>query len=824
MEKSYLRYRSGWSCGVVTSPRCNIAFDPVRGEVVCGSVRDVVCWQAEVGNVESVLRGEVEDSGYETSALEGARGEVVAVAVPSSSREDGLRLALAAGYASGLVRVWRGRDELDRFDLDGHRGAVAALRWCPAACSLCSGGPNGDVVVWDVVAGSGSCRLRGHASVAADCCFLAGWDRPGQRRILVTVAHDALVKIWDVDAEHCMQTVVCEGRARAVDRGGLEAAAAGDFGEVRWWVWEEEAIVERGATKRARPGEPCAQLRFCPGQERIAALTPTALEVYRRSDKKKRKRSSEWVAIAVVFPEDKPRSFAWESPDTVVFGTRHNTIERHAHRAEREDDQTLLGKVEVTGHRSAVRSVSLSADGQALAAASTAGIKLWRTGDGRLSRSVRAKKALAVKFLPGDLEVVVGTKDGSLLLVDLTSGDVREARAEGDEIACAGPLWALDAKSTKNLVHCMSAGGDPVLKLWRKKRTTLTHVKSVRLGEDALCARYVCSSSYAAVATMDACVRIFYADSLKFKATLYGHALAVLCLDGSRDGQLLATGAGDKSLKFWGLDFGDLRRSTLAHDDALTALAFLGATHYLLTASKDGDCKMWDADAHEPFVQVLKRGHVGEVWALAVSDTADVLYTAGADRSVRAWLRTDEPVFPSEEIDVALEAARDRTDDDRRAEHDRLTVARPSTQAAKAADRIADALEIALAQKSSTGDPDPLLLGMPPHLFVVHCLHRVASPDLEPAIVVLPLPLLATLLGFLLKALQANNPNDLELIARCAHVAVKLHHRAVIAHRPLAAILRPLRTALRAALAHERRIYGANLAALRIAGLQASPP
>ena len=51
MEKNYLRYVSAWHCGVITSPRCNVALDGESGEVICGSVRKVVGWAPGTGEL-----------------------------------------------------------------------------------------------------------------------------------------------------------------------------------------------------------------------------------------------------------------------------------------------------------------------------------------------------------------------------------------------------------------------------------------------------------------------------------------------------------------------------------------------------------------------------------------------------------------------------------------------------------------------------------------------------------------------------------------------------------------------------------------------------
>jgi WD40 repeat protein len=68
---------------------------------------------------------------------------------------------------------------------------------------------------------------------------------------------------------------------------------------------------------------------------------------------------------------------------------------------------------------------------------------------------------------------------------------------------------------------------------------------------------------------------VFFADTLKFFLSLYGHKLPVLSLDISSDGALLASGSADKNLKIWGMDFGDCHRSLFAHQDSVMQVSHL---------------------------------------------------------------------------------------------------------------------------------------------------------------------------------------------------------------------------------------------------------
>ena len=59
---------------------------------------------------------------------------------------------------------------------------------------------------------------------------------------------------------------------------------------------------------------------------------------------------------------------------------------------------------------------------------------------------------------------------------------------------------------------------------------------------------------------LDGTAQVLYEDSLKFFLSLYGHKLPLLCAAVSYDSQLVVTGSADKTVKIWGLDFGDCHR------------------------------------------------------------------------------------------------------------------------------------------------------------------------------------------------------------------------------------------------------------------------
>ena len=352
--------------------------------------------------------------------------------------------------------------------------------------------------------------------------------------------------------------------------------------------------------------------------------------------------------------------------------------------------------------------------------------QIWNPKSGACLRSVDCGYGLCASFAPGARHALVGTKAGQLVFVDVAAATVTRTLA-----AHAGPLWSLALAPDGG--GFVTGGGDKEVKFWDfslapperdddapsdpaaaapEKTLAARHMRTLRLPDDVLCVRFSPDGKLLCVALLDSTMKVFFADTLKFFLSLYGHKLPVLAMDVSSDGALLASGSADKNVKLWGLDFGDCHASIRAHDDSVTALAFVPRTHYLFTASKDRTVRYWDADTREPLLTLP--GHAAEVWGLAVSSLGDFFVTAGHDRSMRRWERTEEPFFVEEERERRLESLfedglEDGPDRGRPSDAAPGTAAQPDEGAVGlagrrsmatlgAAESIVDALEMAAAE------------------------------------------------------------------------------------------------------------------------------
>lgn len=67
---------------------------------------------------------------------------------------------------------------------------------------LCSGSRDGKLVVWDTIEQRGLFRLQGHKGEITQCRFLCN------TLYLLSSSKDTLMKLWDLETQHCTQTLV----------------------------------------------------------------------------------------------------------------------------------------------------------------------------------------------------------------------------------------------------------------------------------------------------------------------------------------------------------------------------------------------------------------------------------------------------------------------------------------------------------------------------------------------------------------------------------------------------------------------------------------
>ncbi|SCO80868.1 related to vegetatible incompatibility protein HET-E-1 [Fusarium oxysporum] len=115
--------------------------------------------------------------------------------------------------------------------------------------------------------------------------------------------------------------------------------------------------------------------------------------------------------------------------------------------------------------------------------------------------------------------------------------------------------------------------------------------------------------------------------------TLEGHGRPVTSVAVSPDNQLIASGAGDETVKIWEIATGVCRHTLEGHDDAIHSIAFLPDGQSLASASNT--IKIWDTKTGL-CLQTLE-GHNEHVSSVASSPDGQYLASGSYDQTIKIW-------------------------------------------------------------------------------------------------------------------------------------------------------------------------------------------
>jgi len=299
------------------------------------------------------------------------------------------------------------------------------------------------------------------------------------------------------------------------------------------------------------------------------------------------------------------------------------------------------------GNTGYVTAVAFSADGQMLAAAGRSypldqsPVTLWRVSDGEQLHVIRGHNDVvtAVSFSPDGQTLVSASRDAAVKL--WRTADAELVRTLIHARGVESVAWSPDGQTIA------SGGTIGTIKIWRAAdgellRSLNEHLQIVRSVAFSPGSELLVSGGGDYVPPYDYTVRLWRVADGTLLQTLGGHTELVTSVAFAPDARSVASGSWDKTLRLWRIADGAPIR-TIEESDLVFSLGYSPDGESIVSAIENptaywfgGILNLWRV-SDGGFIRTLTTGHARQVHSLAVSPDGALLATASEDRTARVW-------------------------------------------------------------------------------------------------------------------------------------------------------------------------------------------
>jgi WD40 repeat protein/transcriptional regulator with XRE-family HTH domain len=606
-------------------------------------------------------------------------GSQLSDALLSESLDSVLTLALnadgsllVAGTLGGRIHVWSLPDRLALLDLQAERGAVYGVAISADGSMVASGGLDGTVKLWDVHSGQCISVLTGHTGIVQSVSLSADGG------MIASGGSDATVRLWDSRQGRCLASLHGHGgwvQSVALSRDGRMVTGGGQDGQVRLW---DTGSGECLSVLQAHSGWIQHLAISAHGEGVVSTGQDGTLQLWNaRTGHSLAIREPQTEAICAVALSADGTTLAgggqdgqvtvWDTAESSESARPRTLLPRHAATISAvaiSADGCLLaggsldGVVRVWDPRSEqclatmhgytgwVYGVALSASGHLVAGCGNAmPLTVWDAATGQARATLQGHTGLVYRVAmdaAGRLLATAG-QDGTLGLWD-ANGAARLATLRGH----GGPVYAVALSAGGHLVT--SGGDDATIKVWDPHGGTClatleAHggpVYAVALSGDG---RLLASGS------QDGMVRLWDTGPYHSQgrpavtpaapgggqclATLVGHTGLVYDVAISADGDMVASGGEDCSVRLWDTWSGACLAILQGHAGWVLGVALSRDGQVLASGDQRGALRIWDpSDAQ--CLAVLEE-HTAPIWSVALSADGRLLASGSQDGTVRLW-------------------------------------------------------------------------------------------------------------------------------------------------------------------------------------------
>ncbi len=136
--------------------------------------------------------------------------------------------------------------------------------------------------------------------------------------------------------------------------------------------------------------------------------------------------------------------------------------------------------------------------------------------------------------------------------------------------------------------------------------------------------------------TADPLVRVWRTDTGENWRNFQGHIEgAIRSVNFSPNGELLATGGADQTVRLWKVESGEPGYILVGHTDKVNSVKFSPNGKFLASADRDGTVKLWNVESGQGLYTLPNHNH--KVIGLKFSPNGDFLLSGSWDPTVKLW-------------------------------------------------------------------------------------------------------------------------------------------------------------------------------------------